>query len=158
MLVGKYIHVAYLIQKSKEELMSKKQLTTDQMQDVIHQLDQYLSDLKIRWDQENPGNHSWWKISKTYLVSSTMFLINVADEIIVFVEGIIPAGEDKKAATLAIIGKLFDYIVLQVFPFWIKPFAPIIKDIIVNIIVGNLIDYIVTKYNAGFWKMEQPNG
>lgn len=134
--------------------MQKRKLTTDEIQDVIAKLDQYLVDLKARWDQENPGNHSWWKIPKSYLVSSTIFIINILDELIVFVEGIIPAGDDKKAAVTAILLKLFDYIVVQAFPIWLKPVAPIIKDIVVNIIVGKLIDYIVDKYNAGMWNME----
>lgn len=134
--------------------MQKRKLTIDEIQEVIHKLDQYLVDLKTRWDQENPGNRSWWKITNTYLITATVFIINILDELIVFVEGIIPAGDDKKAAVTAIVSKLFDYIVVQAFPIWLKPFAPIIKDIIVNIIVGKLIDYIVEKYNAGFWNME----
>lgn len=138
--------------------MQKRQLTTDEIQEVIAKLDQYLADLKARWDQENPGNRSWWKITKTYLVTSTMFIINILDELIIFVEGIIPAGDDKKAAVTAVVEKLFDYIVVQAFPIWLKPFAPVIKDIIVNIIIGKLIDYIVGKYNAGFWNMEVDNG
>lgn len=138
--------------------MQKRRLTADEIQEVIHKLDRYLADLKARWDQENPGNHSWWKITQTYLVTSTMFIINILDELIVFVEGIIPAGDDKKAAVMAIVGKLFDYIVVQAFPVWLRPFAPTIKDIIVNIIVGNLINYIVNKYKAGFWNMEVDNG
>jgi len=141
-----------------EWIMQKRRLTTDEIQEIIYKLDQYLADLKTRWDQENPGTGSWWKITKTYLVSSTMFIINILDELIVFVEGIIPAGDDKKAAVLAIISKLFDYIVVQAFPFWLKPFSPVIKDVIVNVIVGKLIDYIVNKYNAGFWNMEVVNG
>lgn len=138
--------------------MQKRQLTTDEIQEVITKLDQYLSDLKTRWDQENPGNNSWWKITKTYLVTSTMFIINILDELIVFVEEIIPNGDDKKQAVIAVVDKLFNYIVVQAFPIWLKPFVPIIKDIVVNIIVGKLIDYIVGKYNSGFWNMEVNNG
>lgn len=134
--------------------MSNRRLTTDEIQDVIAELDRYLIDLKARWDQENPGNHSWWKVTQTYLVKATIFIINILDELITFVEKIIPAGDDKKAAVMTMVTKLFDYIVVQAFPFWLKPFASIIKDIILNVIIGKLIDYIVEKYNAGYWNME----
>lgn len=128
----------------------KRKLTGDDIVNIIQELDRYLTDLKSRWDQQNPGNGSWWRVTKTYLLSATQFIIGVLDELVIFVEGIIPDGQDKKAAVMAIISKLFDYIVIQAFPVWLKPFSPMIKSVI-EIIVGTLIDYIVAKYNAGFW-------
>lgn len=133
----------------------KRELTGEDIVNIIQELDRYLADLKARWDQQNPGNKSWWYVTKTYLLTATQFIISVLDELVIFVEGIIPDGQDKKAAVMAIISKLFDYIVTQAFPVWLKPFAPMIKGI-VEIILGTLIDYIVAKYNAGFWDANIP--
>lgn len=133
----------------------KKQLTSLEVQDVLQKLEAYLGDLKSRWDQENPGNQSYFKLSNYYLISSTKFLVECLDELIIFVEDVIPNGSDKKQAVLTIASRMFDYIVVQAFPFWLKPFTSIIKEVIVNVIVSNLIDYIVNKYNSGYWQMKQ---
>lgn len=129
----------------------KKQLTANEVQDVIQKLDLYLNDLKIRWDQENPGVHSWFTIPRNYILRATTFIVGTLDEIITFVEPIIPEGNDKKAAVIAITSKLFDYIVVKAFPFWLQPFALVIKKIVVNIIISEMIDFIVSKYNSGYW-------
>jgi hypothetical protein len=137
----------------------KRQLSTDEIQDVIAKLDMYLSDLKTRWDQENPGNSSWWKVTQTYLLKSTSFIISILDELILFVESLqIPQGSDKKAAVIAMVGKLFDYIVIQAFPIWLRPFSGVIKEVVIGVIVNNLIDFIVAKYNSGYWTMQEANG
>jgi hypothetical protein len=138
----------------------KKQLTATEVQDVIQKLDLYLNDLKIRWDQENPGTRSWFVIPRNYILNATTFIVGTLDEVITFVEPIIPEGNDKKAAVIAITSKLFDYIVVKAFPFWLQPFAGTIKKIVVNIIISQMIDFIVSKYNSGYWstKQEAKNG
>lgn len=133
----------------------KRQLTADEIQDVIQKLESYLADLKARWDQENPGNRSWFAITRTYLITGTRFLLGCLDELINFVENMIPEGTDKKAAVLTVVGRMFDYIVTQAFPFWLRPFAGTIKEIVVNVIISQMIDFIVAKYNAGFWEAQQ---
>lgn len=129
----------------------KKQLNAMEMQTVLDKLESYLVDLKSRWDQETESK-SWWKITRTYLVKSTIFLIDSIDELVLFVENIIPEGSDKKLAVLTLLGKMFDYIVVNAFPFWLRPLAPTIKTIVIDIIISHLIDFIVGKYNAGFWQ------
>ena len=133
----------------------KRQLTASEVQDVLHRLDLYLSDLKSRWDQENPGNRSWFTIPRSYILKSTAFIVNILDELITFVEPIIPNGSDKKAAVVAISAKLFDYIAVQSFPFWLKPFSKTIKEVVVGILFSHLIDFIVDKYNSGYWSIKQ---
>lgn len=136
----------------------KKQLSSDEVQKVISKLEINLKDLKTRWDQENPKSN-WWIIPRNYLLRSTIFIFGSLDELITFVEGEIPDGSDKKEAVMAVVGKLFDYIVIQAFPFWLRPFSKTIKDIVIGIIVSKLIDFIVAKYNAGYWNMQEaPNG
>lgn len=132
----------------------KKQLTTVEMQGVLDSLESYLVDLKSRWDQENT-KRSWWRVTRTYLVRSTIFLIDSVDELVQFVEDIIPDGSDKKTAVLTLLSKMFDYIVVNAFPFWLRPAAPTIKAIVIDVVISHLIDFIVGKYNAGYWKKEQ---
>lgn len=136
-----------------------QELSEQDIQDILQKLTAYLTDLKIRWQQQNPGNNSWWGIHRVYLVSATIFVINAADELILYVESLnIPTGSDKKAAVMAVISELFDFVVANALPIWLKPFSGTIKEIVVNIIISNLIDFIVAKYNAGYWKMERTNG
>lgn len=131
-----------------------KKLSADEIQNVLEKLEDYISDLQKRWDQENVEKKSWWKLNTKYLISSTLFLINALDEIIVFVEGLIPDGQQKKETTLKIVSKLFDYVVAAAFPLWLSPFSHIIKKIIIDVIIDSLINYIVSKYNNGSWNKE----
>lgn len=134
-----------------------KQLTTDEVQEVLRSLESYVVDLKSRWDQENPEK-KWWTVPKNHILTTTKFIINCLDELINFVETIIPLGSDKKLAVLIVVGKIFDYIVINSFPIWLKPFIPTIRMIVINIVVDYMIDFIVAKYNAGFWKQEAKSG
>ena len=133
----------------------KRQLTVFEVQDVLQKLEIYLNDLKIRWNQENKASRSWFKMPRSYILKATTFIVSTLDELITFVEPIIPEGSDKKASVMAVVSKLFDYIVIQAFPFWLKPFAGAIKTILVGIIISQLIDFIVDKYNFGYWSMKQ---
>ena len=133
------------------------QLSDKEAEDVVGKLADYLGELKSRWDLENPGNHSWFSFTDTYLHTATRFLVGITDELVLFIEALIPAspGSDKKAAVLAVIGKIYDYIVVVAFPIWLKPFWFPIKVIIVYIAISDLIDFIVDKYNAGYWQTQQ---
>lgn len=133
----------------------KRQLSNVEIQGVISQLESYLNDLKTRWNNEQEEKTSWFSISKSYLFKGTKFIIGCLDELILFVEDLIPEGKDKKQTVMIMVNKLFDYIVIQAFPFWLKPFVKVIKEIVINILISNLIDYIVDKYNSGYWKMKQ---
>ena len=88
-------------------------------------------------------------------MKSTIFMMEVIDESILLAEKIIPTGTDKKAAVMTIASRLFDYIVIQAFPIWLQPFSGQIKSFVINILVSYLIDFIVAKYNAGFWNAKQ---
>ena len=116
----------------------KKHLSAIEEQDVILRLDLYLKDLQDRWDRESQKKYSWIKINKNYIFECTVFIINILDVLILFVEKIIPQGSDKKFAVVTIVDRLFDHIALTAFPIWLKPFAPIIKKIVIDIIT-NLI-------------------
>ena len=128
--------------------------------EVLSKLNIYLESLITEWDKQYPNKKSWLTFRETYLVNSTIFLINVLDDLIVFVQETVPVGADRKVAVLAIISKVFDHIVIQAVPAWLNPFIPIIKQIVIGIIINQLIEYIVSKYKSGAWNLERtdPNG
>lgn len=131
--------------------MEKRQLSTDEIQAVLQRLESYLNDLKTRWDAEGVTETGWFFIAKRRLVKGTAFIIHCIDELIQFVEDLIPEGKDKKAAVMSVLEKLYDYVITPAFPIFLKPFAPAIKKIVLDIIISVAIDFFVGKYNAGFW-------
>ena len=94
----------------------KKHLSAVEEQDVILKLELYLKDLQNRWDREGKKDYSWIKLNKNYIFECAVFIINILDELILFVEEIIPQGSDKKIAVLTIVARLFDHIVLPETP------------------------------------------
>lgn len=125
--------------------------------EVLSRLNTYLASLKKDWDESHPDKKSWLSVRKTYVVDSTIFLISVLDSLIVFVQDNMQGGTDKKMAVMSVVSNVFDYIVVQAFPFWMRPFAPVIKEIVVSIIINQLVEFIVLKYKQGNWKMEAKN-
>ncbi len=119
---------------------------------VLSELNIYLDTLKKKWDDQYPDKKSWFSLHKTYVLNSTIFLISVLDDLIVFVQSSIPRGADKKLAVMAVLSKIFDYIVVQAFPVWMTPFAAIIKEMIVGVVISQLVEFIVSKYKNGEWK------
>lgn len=133
----------------------KKDLTTDEIQEALKKLTQFLEDAKKQWDIQNPNPKSWLGLNRGVMMKATMFLTDMTDDLIQYVEDMMSAGPEKKAAVLMIMGQLFDYVLKSFAPVWLSPFVPVIKQIVVSIIIGNLIDFIVQKYRSGYWKMEQ---
>ena len=119
---------------------------------VLSELNIYLDTLKKKWDDQYPDKKSWFSLHKTYVLNSTIFLISVLDDLIVFVQSSIPRGADKKLAVMAVLSKIFYYIVVQAFPVWMTPFAAIIKEMIVGVVISQLVEFIVSKYKNGEWK------
>ena len=77
-------------------ILMKKQLTTDEIQENISKIMDFLDGAKKKWDTENPQSKSWFGRNKFYLVKATKFLLNATDQMIQFVETFIPKGSEKK--------------------------------------------------------------
>lgn len=135
--------------------MEKTKLTTDEIQEVISLIQGYLTEMKSKWDAEAPDKKGWLGISKDYLLRGTIFILLSVDEMIQFVEGIIPLGKDKKETVLLVSDKLFEYIILGHLPMWLKPVSATIRKVVINIVISELIDFMVEKYRNGIWKMEE---
>jgi hypothetical protein len=126
--------------------------------DVLLKLDFYLEDLKTKWDETAPPKKSWFTIHQTQIAECTKFLICALDDLILFVQENIPKGSDKKAVVLLVISKIFDYVATNSFPAWLIPLTPVVKQIIVGVIVSQLIEFIVSKYRDGSWRVTANQG
>lgn len=59
--------------------MEKRQLSTDEIQVVLQRLEDYLTDLKARWDAEGVTETGWMFIAKKRLLKGTAFIIHCLD-------------------------------------------------------------------------------
>lgn len=126
---------------------------TDPVGNVVRDeaLAKFIEAMKAVWD-ENKEDVPFWKFWKRIsLVPVVNFLLGCLDDLIVyFIQTQIP-GEDKKASVLNSIGSIYDHIIVSALPIYLKPFGPVIRSVIINVILSSAIDWIVKKYTDGFW-------
>jgi len=81
------------------------------------------------------------------------FLLNAVDVFIVLIEKEMPqlAGADKKATVLNAAGFLYDALIANSLPIWLRPFNGQIKALLIDVVLSAIIDFIVSKYNVGSW-------
>jgi len=93
------------------------------------------------------------KLGKTSMVNVTKYLLNCLDSLITCANIVLVnvGGADKKATVLNAASVIYDYIVMQALPFWLKPFSGKIKVFIIDTVMSISIDWIVSKYNNGVW-------
>lgn len=110
----------------------------------------FINTLKVKWDDlkislKETGTFSF--------KAAVKFLFFSLDALIAFAENVLPGetGADKKATVLLGIGVLYDYVLKQFIPMWLKPFANSIKVFVVGTLCSIAIDWIVSKYNKGAW-------
>jgi hypothetical protein len=102
------------------------------------------------WNTEHPAQGGWAILSgKVPLNEVVRFLIESTDEFVVMVGGMVGSTGDVKTIVLDLIGKLYDVIIAGVLPIWIRPFSGTIKYIIINVILANLMDYLIKQYKTG---------
>ncbi len=118
---------------------------------IIDQMEEFLNGLLEKWLEENPPTPWWrvWSKAKIGFVKITAFLLNGIDELIKLAESLIESGPDKKATVMDAISRLYDLIIREAIPIWLKPFSPAIKNFIINVVISYAIDWIVEKYNNG---------
>lgn len=92
-----------------------------------------------------------WAIltTKTPLRDVLRFLIESADELVVKIGGMVDSAGDVKSIVLGIIGRLYDTIIVGILPIWIRPLAGAIKYVVVDVLLANLIDYLINQYKSG---------
>ncbi len=132
-------------------------LTTQDLSAILSQLDGYLATLQTEWNTKDSTTTSWFWLNTNKLINGTAFIISSLDKMVLFVEDLIPQGQDKKAAVTMVVSKLFDTIVITAMPFWLRPFSSIIKSVVMDSIVSSAIDFVVKKYNEGVWNKDVNN-
>lgn len=117
----------------------------------IETIQEYLNKVVQIWNEQKAAFGG--KVTFTFL---TKFLFNVLDELIELVEVAIPNGPDKKATVMSAITKIYDYVIAQIMPFWLKPFSGVIKSFVLNTIISAAIDFIVDHYKNSIWNKDEP--
>lgn len=133
---------------------------------VIQQLeavDNYVDNMAAKWiEEENPDKISWWQFWKRVGLEqyqkATSFILGAIDDLIAYVDDKIDNGADKKATVLNAIGRLYDYVMVEALPIWLKPFAASVRTYIIDTLCSSAIDWIVGKYRNGDWRnrFDQP--
>ena len=116
-------------------------------------IDQFIESMKALWDSTQEKSKSWQLWKKVNFIKITNFLLNCLDDLIAYVDTMaFASGADKKATVLNAVSKLYDYIVREALPMWLVPFANVIRDYIIQVLISAAIDWIVQKYREGDWR------
>lgn len=100
------------------------------------------------WNQSKQ-RRAWIKFDSSKI---TNFLMKALDDFIVAVDESGMLGPDKKATVLFAVARLYDYVVREGMPVWMAPFAGVVKQYVIYVLISNSIDWIVSKYKEGGWK------
>ena len=113
----------------------------------------YVRSLAKQWVDQNDTKPSWWQFKKRniQLSKGMKFLLDSVDLLVQYVDKLITNGPDKKATVLAGLNALYDLIITDLLPIWLKPVAKGIKKLLVSVLLSLLIDFIVDKYKKGSW-------
>ena len=116
-------------------------------------IDSYVQIMAAEWT-EAKEKVAWWKFWKRIsFVQVTDFLLKALDDLIAYVdEWVDTNGADKKATVLHAVNCLYDYVIKEAMPIWMKPFAGPVKHYIINELISPAIDWIVDKYRTGDWR------
>lgn len=119
-------------------------------------VENYITAMAVTWD-ENKVESKWWQFwKKVSFISVTNFLLKSLDDLINYVDNLIARNVDKKATVIDAITRLYDKIIFQAMPIWLKPFSPLIRKIVIDQIMSAAIDYFVSKYHDGSWNKKDP--
>ena len=124
----------------------------------LSDIDDYVNKVIENWKEEyvlkDASWWQWWKKTSVGFVEITAYILNSLDSMIKFVDNIIESGPDKKATVMSSVEKVYDFIVTNALPFWLRPWNPAIKAFIFNIVISYTIDFIVDKYRNGVWSTD----
>ena len=116
-------------------------------------IENFITVMASIWKEETediPWYKPWKRISFTKV---TDFLMKSLDDLIAYVDDYIDAnGADKKATVLDAISRLYDIVVQEAMPVFLRPFSASIKNYIINDLIATAIDWIVDKYRNGEWR------
>ncbi len=115
----------------------------------------YVEALAAEWDGVR-GETSWWRFwkrSTAHMYKATKFLMQSLDGLVMLVDDLTDlSGPNKKATVLNAVDILYDYVVREAIPIWMRPIAGRVKDYVIHTLVSTAIDWMVDKYREGAWK------
>lgn len=103
------------------------------------------------WVENHPEILVWWKRVSVNWVEIVGFLVMAGDYFIKTVDDLLENGPDKKATVMSAIEEVYDFIVPNLMPIWLKPFSGQIKSFVFGVVINIIIDYFVRKYREGEW-------
>lgn len=113
-------------------------------------VEEFLNTQLLRWQAEHPNAGGWAILTgKVSIREVVRFIIECTDEFVVMVGGMVGSTGDVKEIVKNCVTMLYDNIIAGVLPIWLKPFSGTIKWVIIDVIVDNLIDYLVEQYKTG---------
>jgi hypothetical protein len=123
----------------------------------IPELEQKIKNLMQEWDDKIKVVSAGWLYyfgakGKVTLSLVTSFLLFALDELITAANEVLISGPDKKATVLSGLDKLYEYVIKEALPIWLRPFASAVKQYVIYSLASYAIDYIVLKYKNGNWK------
>jgi hypothetical protein len=118
----------------------------------IPSINTVIQNLIAQWTKENPSP-KWWEVWKKTngLGKVVKFILNAVDSLILTVDKETIAGAEKKAAVLTACAAVYDFVALNAFPIWMKPFEIPIKMFLIYTVISTMIDWMVEKYKNGSW-------
>lgn len=123
----------------------------------LEDVNTYLETLKAEWDKIRGKVSPWqfWKKTVGGMHKATRFLLQSVDGLVMLVDDLVDIGPDKKATVLHALNMLYDYVVREAIPLYMRPFAGKIKDYVIYTLASAAIDWIVMKYNEGSWRLPE---
>lgn len=122
----------------------------------IPEFNEKIQHLSEKWDQNISSSANWmiyWGIKgKATLSLATGFLLGALDELVITIDQLLENGPDKKATVLSGLDKLYEYVMKEALPIWLRPFASVVKQYVIYSLASYAIDYIVSKYKNGDWR------
>lgn len=122
----------------------------------IKQFEEKIAYLKQKWDEEVKLKSKKWinyfLCSKVNLTAATNFLLFALDDLVFTIDNLLEYGPDKKATVLNGLDRLYEYVLREGLPIWLRPIAAPIKNYIIYTLASNAIDWMVEKYKNGSWR------
>lgn len=116
----------------------------------IEEVEKKLDFYRNLWNSQRCRKSLW--VPNVSLSKVTNFLLVALDDLVVTVSSVLIPGPDKKATVLYAIDMLYDHVIREAMPIWMRPIAGPVKHYIVYILISNAIDWMVVKYQNGNWR------
>lgn len=114
---------------------------------VKEALQNQIDEVMRLWEESKKKSKATWTTAVAYILEACDYFVRS-------IEPLVHSGPDKKATVLDGLGKVYDLIVPALLPFFLKPFNSKIRSFVLNVLASLIIDFIVSKYNNGYWVPE----